>query len=102
MSNRDAPPDAALLADALEALAAGQLPHAFAAEELVHLLEQMPRVVAERRRRRCLRYLGALLDLAPEYESVRSAARRVAREFDVKAETVRWWASGASFHPPSR
>jgi hypothetical protein len=102
MSNRDAPPDPGFLADALEALEAGRLPHAFAAEELVHLLVQMPRVVAERRRRRALRRVEVLLEFG-DYPSVRSLATRVANEVGVAAETVRGWvAEAGGIQPPSR
>lgn len=99
----DAPPDAGLLADVLEALEGRRLPHAHAVEELEHLLESMPRVARELRRRRALRRVEVLVDFVPEYTSVRSVAPRVAREVGAAAETVRGWvAEAGGIHPPLR
>ncbi len=86
----DAPPCAELLADALEALEAGERPREFAAEELVHLLERMPAVARERRRRRGLRALDEAAAKNPG-SSRRFIAAIAARRTGEPADTLRRW-----------
>jgi len=90
----DAPPDAELLAIAVEELAAGRLPPESARDEVCHLALRGPRVIRELRRRQALRELERLRTRDPE-ASVRALAEIVGRRFNEKPETVRGWARGA-------
>jgi hypothetical protein len=94
----EAPPDAELLADAVEALEAGRLPPEFALEEVVHVLRGVPRVAAELRRREGCRMV-ARVQAANPCASMRAVAAIVGRRLGVSPETVRGWArAGVSTH----
>jgi hypothetical protein len=86
----DAPPDAGLLADAVEALEAGRLPREFALEEVCHLLRARPLVARELRRRGVLRTVDLERERDPHQSAV-AVAKRVALRLGVPAETVRSW-----------
>ncbi len=91
--------DGEFLADLVEAVEEGRVPHQAALEEAATVLEQVSAVAMRLRRRKALRRVRELLD-SREYLSVRAAAPRVARELGVAAETVRGWVVGeGAFHP---
>lgn len=95
------PPDLDLLADLVEAVEEGRPPSQAALEEAATLAEGLARVGTVLRRRRAVRRLEQLL-ASGEYESIRAAAPRVARELGADPETVRWWWSlGGSPPVPS-
>lgn len=89
---RDAPADAELLADAVEALEAGCMPAEFALEELLHLVRQRAAVDWALRRRCAVRAFEA--ERAAGRSRVQ-AAGVVARRLFESRNTIMGWARAA-------
>jgi hypothetical protein len=96
----EAPPDADLLADVVEALEARRLPDEFAVEEVVHLLRGRALVERELRRREARRVVAQVRAANPG-ASMRAVAAIAARRLRERPETVRGWARvGEPTHEP--